>query len=225
MLDRLAALADGAQTAPLGESYWAVRRLLEALGATPAGAARARRRPLGRAGARRPDRLSRRPRRRAAARRLPRPAGARHGRSASRSRSARSARRRLVRSSPARPWSTRRHARGSSSCAEGNALYAEQLASFAAEGGEGLPPTLEAVLAGRLGRLDPAERSVLQRAAVVGREFSLGAVAALADGEVASDLLSLSRARLRPPRRGRRPGRRRLHASTTSSSAMPPTEA
>ena len=31
VLERLAALEEGAQTAPLGESYWAVRRLLEAL--------------------------------------------------------------------------------------------------------------------------------------------------------------------------------------------------
>ena len=90
--------------------------------------------------------------------------------------------------------------------AEGNALYAEQLASFAADGGEGLPPTLEAVLAGRLGRLDPAERSVLQRAAVVGREFSLGAVAALADGEVAPELLSLSRAGFVHPAAAADPG-------------------
>ena len=56
--------------------------------------------------------------------------------------------------------------------ADGNALYAEQLASFAAEGGDGLPPTLEAVLAGRLGRLADSERAVLQRAAVAGREFA-----------------------------------------------------
>ena len=90
--------------------------------------------------------------------------------------------------------------------AEGNALYAEQLASFAADGGEGLPPTLEAVLAGRLGRLDPAERSVLQRAAVVGREFSLGAVAALADSEVAPELLSLSRAGFVHPAAAADPG-------------------
>ena len=90
--------------------------------------------------------------------------------------------------------------------AEGNALYAEQLASFAADGGDGLPPTLEAVLAGRLGRLDAAERSVLQRAAVVGREFSLGAVAALADGEVAPELLSLSRAGFIHPAAAADPG-------------------
>ncbi|HUQ21696.1 MAG TPA: BTAD domain-containing putative transcriptional regulator [Gaiellaceae bacterium] len=78
--------------------------------------------------------------------------------------------------------------------AEGNALYLEQLASYAAEGGEGLPPTLEAVLAGRLGRLDASERGILQRAAVVGREFSLGAVGALCGGEAARSLLALSRA-------------------------------
>jgi len=78
--------------------------------------------------------------------------------------------------------------------AEGNALYVEQLASYAADGGEGLPPTLEAVIAGRLGRLDPSERQVLQRAAVVGREFSVGAVAALTGGEIARSLLALSRA-------------------------------
>ena len=34
VLGRLAALAEGAQSAPLGESYWAVRRLLEALART-----------------------------------------------------------------------------------------------------------------------------------------------------------------------------------------------
>ena len=95
--------------------------------------------------------------------------------------------------------------------AEGNALYIEQLASFAAEGGPseggtGLPPTLEAVLAGRLGRLDPTERLVLQRAAVVGREFSLGAVAALTGGEVAGSLLALSRAGFIHPAAAAGPG-------------------
>jgi hypothetical protein len=77
--------------------------------------------------------------------------------------------------------------------AEGNALYAEQLAVYAAEAGEGLPPTLEAVLAGRLGRLDADERIVLQRAAVVGREFTRGVVAALVDAPVDPQLASLRR--------------------------------
>jgi hypothetical protein len=90
--------------------------------------------------------------------------------------------------------------------AEGNALYAEQLASFAAEGGEGLPPTLDAVLAGRLGRLAASERAILQRAAVLGREFSMGAVAALAAGEAAPSLLALSRAGLVHPAASADPG-------------------
>lgn len=77
--------------------------------------------------------------------------------------------------------------------AEGNALYVEQLSSYAAEGGEGLPPTLAAVLAGRLGRLGAEERAVLQRAAVVGRHFSRAALAALSAEPVDAALSSLSR--------------------------------
>ena len=77
--------------------------------------------------------------------------------------------------------------------AEGNALYVEQLAAYAAESGEGLPPTLEAVLAGRLGQLEADERTVLQRGAVVGREFTRGAVAALVEEPVDAQLASLGR--------------------------------
>jgi DNA-binding SARP family transcriptional activator len=84
--------------------------------------------------------------------------------------------------------------------AEGNPLYAQQLATYAAESGKALEPgampaTIEAVLAGRLGRLDAGERATLQRAAVVGREFSRGAVAALAPPDLAVDahLLALAR--------------------------------
>ena len=59
--------------------------------------------------------------------------------------------------------------------AEGNPLFAEQLVAYARERGvEALatvPPTIDALLASRLDRLDAEERAVLQRAAVVGREF------------------------------------------------------
>ena len=59
--------------------------------------------------------------------------------------------------------------------AEGNPLFAEQLLAYAREHGidaiASVPPTVEALLASRLDRLDAEERSVLQRAAVVGREF------------------------------------------------------
>ncbi|MDQ2982560.1 MAG: AAA family ATPase [Actinomycetota bacterium] len=64
--------------------------------------------------------------------------------------------------------------------AEGNPLFAEQLVALALEEGSSsldtVPPSLEALLASRLDRLDVAERAVLQRAAVVGREFWHGAI-------------------------------------------------
>ncbi|HJV29287.1 MAG TPA: hypothetical protein VJ645_02100, partial [Gaiellaceae bacterium] len=68
--------------------------------------------------------------------------------------------------------------------AEGYPLFAEQLVAWIEEaGGEydpsAVPATIEALLASRLDRLDHAERAVLERAAVVGREFWRGAVASL----------------------------------------------
>ena len=59
--------------------------------------------------------------------------------------------------------------------AGGNPLFAEQLYAHALEapdlGGE-LPPSIEALLASRLDRLDPRELRVLRRAAVSGRRFT-----------------------------------------------------
>jgi class 3 adenylate cyclase/tetratricopeptide (TPR) repeat protein len=65
--------------------------------------------------------------------------------------------------------------------AEGNPLFLEQLLAMHAEHGEelGVPPTVQAVLAARIDRLPPAERSVVQRAAVQGRVFSRRALAEL----------------------------------------------
>jgi class 3 adenylate cyclase len=62
--------------------------------------------------------------------------------------------------------------------AEGNPLFIEQLAAFAGEGGEdvALSGSIRGVLHARLDRLHPEERLVLDRAAVIGRSFSLGAV-------------------------------------------------
>ncbi|HET9508457.1 MAG TPA: hypothetical protein VFO81_10960, partial [Gaiellaceae bacterium] len=77
--------------------------------------------------------------------------------------------------------------------AEGNPLFGEQLAAYAAAAGEGLPPTLEAVLAGRLGQLEPEERTVVQRAAVFGREFTRGGATALLDTPPDAELASLRR--------------------------------
>ena len=205
VLERLTALAEGGQGAPLGESYWAVRRLLEAL---------ARAQPVllvlddvhwaepalvdlvdylaDRADApvlvlclARPE--------------LERPLGDRIGLGPLDENETRA----VVAGTAALDEATSERI---AELAEGNALYAEQLATFAAEGGEGLPPTLEAVLAGRLGRLDPSERAVLQRAAVIGREFTLGAVAALTGGEVARELLALSRGGFVHPAAAAEPG-------------------
>ena len=64
--------------------------------------------------------------------------------------------------------------------AEGNPLFAEQLVAFVQEHGaealRSVPPTVEALLSARLDRLDEETRAVLQRAAVVGRDFWQAAV-------------------------------------------------
>jgi DNA-binding SARP family transcriptional activator/tetratricopeptide (TPR) repeat protein len=67
--------------------------------------------------------------------------------------------------------------------AEGNPLFLEQLLTSHAEASSKeavpIPPTIAAVLAARLERLGPGERMILERAAVVGKEFPLDALAAL----------------------------------------------
>jgi class 3 adenylate cyclase/tetratricopeptide (TPR) repeat protein len=87
--------------------------------------------------------------------------------------------------------------------AEGNPLYLEQMATMLLERSgeveqdapfpEGLhertaPPTIQALLGARLDRLDPPEREVLERAAVVGEVFYWDAVAELTAGETPLDL-------------------------------------
>jgi tetratricopeptide (TPR) repeat protein len=95
--------------------------------------------------------------------------------------------------------------------AEGNPLFLEQLLAVAAEGELGtVPPTVEALLASRLDRLDPEERAVLERAAVAGREFWRGAVDELSPeeerGSVGPRLMALARRRLVHPDRSTLPG-------------------
>jgi class 3 adenylate cyclase/tetratricopeptide (TPR) repeat protein len=65
--------------------------------------------------------------------------------------------------------------------AEGNPLFLEQLVATEKERGETatLPPSIQAVLAARIAGLDPAERKVLERASVEGRNFRWSSVAAL----------------------------------------------
>ncbi|MDP9261952.1 MAG: AAA family ATPase, partial [Actinomycetota bacterium] len=80
--------------------------------------------------------------------------------------------------------------------AEGNPLFVEEMLSMLIDDGllvrhEGrwsvtgdiaavrVPPTIQALLAARLDQLEPDERAVIERAAVVGKVFQEGAVAAL----------------------------------------------
>jgi tetratricopeptide (TPR) repeat protein len=64
--------------------------------------------------------------------------------------------------------------------AEGNALFVEQLLAYVmeeeAQTQGALPPSVEALLASRLDRLEPEERALLERAAVVGKEFARAAL-------------------------------------------------
>jgi class 3 adenylate cyclase/tetratricopeptide (TPR) repeat protein len=93
--------------------------------------------------------------------------------------------------------------------AEGNPLFVEQMIALAVEGAarETIPPSIQALLAARLDRLPADERTVLERAAVIGREFTTGAVVSLSGNEpVASTLLSLVRRDLIEPDRSLIPG-------------------
>jgi class 3 adenylate cyclase/tetratricopeptide (TPR) repeat protein len=68
--------------------------------------------------------------------------------------------------------------------AEGNPLFVEQMLALAreADGGNGdlvVPPTIQALLAARIDRLEAGERVVVERAAVEGRLFHRGAVSTL----------------------------------------------
>jgi class 3 adenylate cyclase/tetratricopeptide (TPR) repeat protein len=65
--------------------------------------------------------------------------------------------------------------------AEGNPLFVEHMGVMVAEqGGDvSIPPSIYALLTERLDRLDEDEREVMERAAIVGRDFAVEAVAAL----------------------------------------------
>ena len=70
--------------------------------------------------------------------------------------------------------------------AEGNPLFLEQLLALALEGGlaeHSLPETIQALLAARLDRLGPGERAVLERGAVIGKDFSAEDMTSLLEPE------------------------------------------
>jgi class 3 adenylate cyclase/tetratricopeptide (TPR) repeat protein len=79
--------------------------------------------------------------------------------------------------------------------AEGNPLFAEQMLAMLADdpdaGEEAVPATLTALLAARIDRLEPGERTVLQRASIEGRLFHRGSVAGLVPADEASGLGSI----------------------------------
>ncbi len=78
--------------------------------------------------------------------------------------------------------------------AEGNPLFLEQLVAVEHEGAESLPDGIHAVLAARIDRLEPAERTVLSHAAIEGRSFHAAAVAELlGDIELGRVLVKLVR--------------------------------
>jgi class 3 adenylate cyclase/tetratricopeptide (TPR) repeat protein len=77
---------------------------------------------------------------------------------------------------------------------EGNPLFLEEVMLTVAEFGEeraaaGIPDTLQALIAARIDRLDPASKAVLQRASVIGRGFWAGAIEYLSNGDSVEDVL------------------------------------
>ena len=89
--------------------------------------------------------------------------------------------------------------------AEGNPLFVEQISAMAAEesGQLTIPPSIQALLAERLDRLSADERDVIERAAVIGRDFPAAAVAGLLPGDqrtlLTPQLLALARKGLVSP--------------------------
>jgi predicted ATPase len=72
---------------------------------------------------------------------------------------------------------------------EGNPLFLEQLVAVQASGEPArLPPSVQAVLAARIDRLEPGERAVLAHASVEGRSFHRGALAAVLPPSPRDDL-------------------------------------
>jgi class 3 adenylate cyclase len=101
--------------------------------------------------------------------------------------------------------------------AEGNPLYLEQMAAMLAEGGptDAIPPSIHALIAARLDRLPAAERAVLESAAVAGKHFVRSALrkllAEVDQANVDTSLLSLARRDLLTARPGREDAYRFRH--------------
>ena len=91
--------------------------------------------------------------------------------------------------------------------AEGNPLFIEQLLAAAYEGdAEGLPDSIQTLLAARVDRLDDGDRAVLQAAAVCGTSFATDEVAELVELDPSESLLILVRRELVRPGEADDPG-------------------
>ncbi|HET7857490.1 MAG TPA: adenylate/guanylate cyclase domain-containing protein [Gaiellaceae bacterium] len=84
--------------------------------------------------------------------------------------------------------------------AEGNPLFVEEMLAMLAENGDAeitVPPTIQALLASRLDRLGPDERTAVECAAVQGQEFRLDALADLVPDALAGRLPELQHSLVR----------------------------
>ena len=204
------------------EIFWAVRKLLEALAAERPLVVCLRGHPLGRADVPRPGRVpgrassATRPSCSSASRG---PSSRRNGLPGSRaacSSSSRSPRARRRRCSTGSASSTPTPGGGSARPPRATRSSSSRCSrrSRGARGGLAVPPTIQALLAARLDQLEPGERAVIERAAIVGREFIArrgrrprpGGAAA----QVGARLLALDAEGPDPARRGRARPRRRL---------------
>ncbi|HEX7256269.1 MAG TPA: AAA family ATPase, partial [Gaiellaceae bacterium] len=78
-----------------------------------------------------------------------------------------------------------------SAAAEGNPLFLEEMLAMVADGPSGdlaVPPTIQALLAARLDRLGPDERTAVECAAIQGQEFREDALAGLVPDALAGQL-------------------------------------
>jgi class 3 adenylate cyclase/tetratricopeptide (TPR) repeat protein len=84
--------------------------------------------------------------------------------------------------------------------AEGNPLFVEEMLAMVTDGSDGelaVPPTIQALLAARLDRLPPDERTAVECAAVQGQEFRLAALASLVPEPLAGRLAEIQQSLVR----------------------------
>ena len=86
------------------------------------------------------------------------------------------------------------------SAAEGNPLFVEEMLAMVAENGDGdlaIPPTIQALLAARLDRLVPDERTAIECAAIQGQEFDHYALARLVPEALSGRLVGIQQSLIR----------------------------